>query len=89
MLLTYILSEGVQNLVGSVLLISTFTKLILHYKLLVGNSSINIEFILSNLLRIGIMKPIKGDTNNIKMINICVVLFYICLSIIFSQWFIK
>lgn len=88
MILSYIIPELGRNIIGIILLIVTFSKIFIHYKMLPNKEVVNAETLLGNLFLAGIMIPMKGDTNRIKIINICVYTFYLCLIAIFSQWII-
>lgn len=89
MILDYILIPIAQNIVGFFLLVATIIKIVLHLKILPQNNIQEIEPLFTNLIKVGIMKPINGRTNIIKIINVCVYLFYLCIIIILSQWIIK
>lgn len=90
MILDYILTPVVQNLVGLILLIATILKIVLHFKILPQqNNRQEVNSLFTNLIKVGIMKPVSGRNSIIKIINICVCLFYLCLIVIFSQWFVK
>ena len=86
MILNYIIPELGRNIIGIILLIVTFFKIFIHYGILPRNNTIKIENLLGNLFTAGIMIPIKGNTESIKIINTCVYVFYLCLFVIFSQW---
>lgn len=86
MILNYVIPELGRSIIGIILLIVTFSKIFIHYRILPRSNTIKIENLLGNLFTAGIMIPIKGNTKIIKIINICVYFFYICLFVIFSQW---
>ena len=86
MILNYIIPVLGRNIIGILLLIVTFFKIFIHYGILSRNGTIKIENLLGNLFTAGIMIPIKGSTNSIKIINSCVYIFYLCLFAISSQW---
>lgn len=89
MILNYIIPEFIRNIIGITLLIITFFKVFIHYRILPNDGVMGIENLLGKLFTAGIMIPVKGNTNIVKIINTCVYVFYLCLIIIFSQWIIK